>query len=310
MLVSSRATNILLVLLLAVGIGIVAMLATGARGGPLDPPGPPAATLPQVEPRTPISSLPYTISSPGSYYLTRNLAMGTDTTGITISVEDVAIDLNGFTLSNDSQGDCVPAPNAIGITTSGGPLVVHNGTIRGWQTGLDGGLRIDDLTILCNNIGVVAGDGSTVSNLQVVRNFDVGIYATGQGARIENNNVSANLNGVLVAALVGAGNMIRSNTVTNNGTGIRVDGAENVVVQNLLEDIGIDINLVSSTNYAPVESPPMVTRSVGEHRLLRKWRTCGGTRTNDGDKRIGAEQRESTRPASVMWITGSRCTTP
>ena len=104
MLVSSRATNILLVLLLAVGIGIVAMLATGARGGPLDPPGPPAATLPQVGPRTPISSLPYTISSPGSYYLTRNLAMGTDTTGITISVEDVAIGLNGFTLSNDSQG--------------------------------------------------------------------------------------------------------------------------------------------------------------------------------------------------------------
>ena len=64
---------------------------------------------------------------------------------------------------------------------------------------------------------------------------------------------------MLVAALVGAGNMIRSNTVTNNGTGIRVDGAENVVVQNLLEDIGIDINLVSSTNYAPVQSPPMVT---------------------------------------------------
>jgi hypothetical protein len=33
MLVSNRATNILLVLVLAVGIGIVAMLASGARGG-------------------------------------------------------------------------------------------------------------------------------------------------------------------------------------------------------------------------------------------------------------------------------------
>ena len=45
MLVSSRTTNILLVLVLVVGIGIVAMLASGVRGGPLDPPGPPASTM-------------------------------------------------------------------------------------------------------------------------------------------------------------------------------------------------------------------------------------------------------------------------
>jgi hypothetical protein len=45
MLVPSRATNILLILVLAVGIGIVAMLATRVRGGPLDPPGTPASTM-------------------------------------------------------------------------------------------------------------------------------------------------------------------------------------------------------------------------------------------------------------------------
>ena len=44
MLVSSRATNILLVVMIAVGIGIVAMLASGVRGGPLDPPAAPAPT--------------------------------------------------------------------------------------------------------------------------------------------------------------------------------------------------------------------------------------------------------------------------
>lgn len=49
MLVSKRATNILLVLILAVGIGIVAMLATGARGGPLDPQGPPSSTYKSLE---------------------------------------------------------------------------------------------------------------------------------------------------------------------------------------------------------------------------------------------------------------------
>lgn len=45
MFVSRRTTNILLILILAVGIGIVAMLATVARGGPLDPEGSPASTM-------------------------------------------------------------------------------------------------------------------------------------------------------------------------------------------------------------------------------------------------------------------------
>jgi hypothetical protein len=52
---------------------LVATLARDVIGGPLDPPGPPASTQPVVEPRTPISSIPYTISAPGSYFLTKNL---------------------------------------------------------------------------------------------------------------------------------------------------------------------------------------------------------------------------------------------
>ena len=55
------------------GLFVVAALAGVARGGPLDPPGPPASTLPQVEPRTPISALPFTITQPGSYFLTQNV---------------------------------------------------------------------------------------------------------------------------------------------------------------------------------------------------------------------------------------------
>jgi hypothetical protein len=43
--ISNRANTVLLILILAVGIGIVAMLASGARGGPLDPPGAPASTM-------------------------------------------------------------------------------------------------------------------------------------------------------------------------------------------------------------------------------------------------------------------------
>ena len=70
--------------------------------GSLTPPGAPGGTmknLAQVEPRTPISSLPYTIKVPGSYYLTGNLASTTN--GIFIDASQVTLDLMGFTLSGD-----------------------------------------------------------------------------------------------------------------------------------------------------------------------------------------------------------------
>src|SRR5262245_49232138 len=75
--------------------------------GNLVPPGAPAPTmksLEQVEPRTPISSLPFTISSSGSYYVTRNLAGAIGLHGITVDSSGVTLDLGGFELTGGSGG--------------------------------------------------------------------------------------------------------------------------------------------------------------------------------------------------------------
>jgi len=75
--------------------------------GSLTPPGAPAPTMKSldvIEPRTPISSVPYTISSPGSYYVTTNLNVATGD-GITIITNSVTLDLNGFTLSSTDQNN-------------------------------------------------------------------------------------------------------------------------------------------------------------------------------------------------------------
>jgi len=48
------------------------------------------------EPRTPISSLPFTISTSGSYYLTKNLSVATGD-GITISVATSAMNAAPWT---------------------------------------------------------------------------------------------------------------------------------------------------------------------------------------------------------------------
>ena len=80
------------------------LLPSALPQGSLTPPGAPAPTmktLNQIEPRTPISSLPFTISSSGSYYVTGNLGI-TGQNGITINQDNVTLDLGGFTLSRGS----------------------------------------------------------------------------------------------------------------------------------------------------------------------------------------------------------------
>ena len=101
--------------------------------GVLTPPGAPAPTmktLDQIEARTPISSLPYTISSRGSYYLTKNLNV---TTGdaITINANQVTLDLNGFTISSTAPS---AAGTAILLFLGVSDITILNGHIRGGVT--------------------------------------------------------------------------------------------------------------------------------------------------------------------------------
>src|ERR1051325_3438226 len=98
----SPVTSRRLLLALAFSVLPSALLAQGS----LTPPGAPAPTLKtldQVEPRTPISSVPFTITNSGSYYLTASLNV-TNGDAITIATNGATLDLNGFTLSSTKVG--------------------------------------------------------------------------------------------------------------------------------------------------------------------------------------------------------------
>lgn len=89
-------------------------------------------SLDQVAPRTPIpgGTTGFSINAPGSYYLTGNITVTTGN-GISVNVDNVSIDLNGFTISSTAN----PA-NGFGVALVGGRshVAVSNGHIRGTTT--------------------------------------------------------------------------------------------------------------------------------------------------------------------------------
>jgi hypothetical protein len=165
--------------------------------GSLTPPGAPAPTmksLDQIEARTPISSAPFIITNPGSYYLTTNLTVSSGN-AITIATNGVTLDLNGFTIRSTAA-----SATGTGISLNSGlrNITLANGFIQGGVTN--------------NGSGVYSGSG-----------LAYGIYYSGTAPAnvlVSRISVSGCLNhGINLAA--GNSTVVESCTVrTVGGNGI------------------------------------------------------------------------------------------
>ncbi len=119
------------------------------------------------EKRTPISAIPFTITQPGSYYLTGNLSTALAVDGISIDAKNVTIDLNGFRMTGNGSGKAAINITNTNVTTE--TLVVKNGTITGWQTAIDG----NSASVIAGSIeGVHIRDGSGII-LQLAKGVSV-----------------------------------------------------------------------------------------------------------------------------------------
>jgi parallel beta-helix repeat protein len=206
----------------------------------------------------PISSLPYTITQSGSYYITANLTSTSN--GITVNADNVTIDLMGYSLIG--PGTC-----CIGIYMDGRSAVeVRNGTItnflvfgvgevssagknhrvievRAVGNGSDGiylngsGHFIKDCTASDNGSdhGIHAGQGCTVTGNIVYNNSFTGIN-TGSGTTIMGNTVYGNGSFGIYA---GDGCTVTDNTVYNNGaSGLRAGEGCTVMGNTAYNNVG------------------------------------------------------------------------
>ncbi|MFL6527106.1 MAG: right-handed parallel beta-helix repeat-containing protein, partial [Chthoniobacterales bacterium] len=177
----------------------------------------------KAEKRTPINSLPYAISAPGSYYVTGNLPRRSGGGGITISASNVTVYLNGVAL----DGTGAPASTSgIVINDNLKNVQVYGGAIANWpgkavaagtntSTTVFEDLRIRD----CGSGGIASGNNC------VVRRCEVNNCAGGPGVSVgsycvvDQVSCTSNGKGIVGIQLV---KVSRCSVISSNGNGIDV----------------------------------------------------------------------------------------
>jgi len=242
----------------------------------------PAISLLAQDPRTPISSLPYKITAQGSYYLTANLTATGSTSGITISADNVTLDLNGFALVGGGSGSVT----GINVPAAQKNILIRNGTVRGWTNGginasnatnsAIQGIRLSNNTapsIFFSIAGLSVGNGSTVKDCFVAQNsnsngISVGNACTVSGCIARANSVGAGirvLNSCYVVGnisdsngtgiVMGSGNRIENNSCTSNASaGILIPSGDtnNLVIHNSARGNNPNYNIAAGNRYGTI----------------------------------------------------------
>ncbi len=177
-----------------------------------------------LEDRIPIDSLPYDITSPGSYYVTDNL---TGSVGINISSSHVTLDLNGYALRGAAPNTSEGIEVTVGVTN----ITIRNGSVVSWgregiKAVLANNSSFSHLQIIANAYdGIAAGSNNLLSHVVAGNNGFDGIDA-GSSASVFHCTASNNTNDGIETD---SGSSLVDCTARDNGQhGIRTTGASSI----------------------------------------------------------------------------------
>jgi len=254
---------------------------------------------------TKITSLPYTITGPGAYYLGGNLSLSGSGNGITIShtpapVNDVTLDLMGFSITGPGTGTGI---SMVGSTN----VEIRNGTVSGWDYGIyESGTGLNHRIFNVRAAGATSGirlygdghlvkgcDGSqtaagftaiylggvgTVSGCKATPGSGARGILTGGGAISDNvviGNGGTDSHGIWASAPV----VIRGNEVSNCNYCIHCSGAASIIgntVSISSNQTGFSINNAATTmvDQNSVIVAPSATgyTAYTAHNLVAAWR--------------------------------------
>jgi len=241
--------------LAAIFLGAVTVLAIAAAAGAVD------GTIEINQAKVMANGgFPYAIGTANtSYRLAGSLIAPAGTDAIDVSVANVTIDLNGFSIVGPGSSNAA----VTGINASGmGEITVENGTVTGFGTGVQLGSYgiVKNIHADVNGNGIHGGNNSVVegctannstttgtsgfgiyclaacaiSNNTANGNPFAGIQCAGTGCAITGNTAIGNV-GFGIECL-GTGCLISGNTIINNGTGIEAIDASTGYGLNVLSD--------------------------------------------------------------------------
>lgn len=236
-----------------------------------------------------ITSLPYTISNPGGYKLVGNLAYPSlNGVAITITCDNVVLDLDGFTIFNQTPQDTsapTPAIQALGRSN----ITIRNGKIRSFNEGIRlsgdgsaGGLVVEDMTVMsAKSVAIVVetSQGPIVRRCNIANTGGASymniaaIRMTGKYALVTDNaiiKIDAYASGTGIDTSGSDYAVIARNEIRNVNpaffagmVGINATGANSVVIGNRIAQWGTGVTMASTTVYRDNIVDPAGTKYVG-----------------------------------------------
>jgi len=249
--ITNRLNTFLLVLSVLIGVSIIAILATRAGAGPLDPPGAPGSTGRNVifQPAS-CAGFPITISQAGSYVLGGDITGCPGADGIDITTSNVTLDLDGHIVSGGGNGN----GSLTGIKNAGanGQLSIGNGQVQQWGgSGIDltgsSVARVDHIVATYNGAsGVIIDSTSTVTNATTSANTGYGIKVIGTDNSISGCQSEYNGHGIY---LPGSSNLVEDCEVaSNNAHGITGGSVERIVHNHVHHNKALGISVGDSSD--------------------------------------------------------------